>query len=69
MKLFEFGQVVQELSFNKISNLELWRPLSIAEQIHFCNFDREHYEEQVYQVILNSDQWFRRIYCLKIFLT
>ena len=56
-EIIEFGQVVQELSFNEISNLELWRPLSAAEQIHFCNFDREH-----------SDQWFRRIYRLKIFL-
>ena len=48
---FEFGQAVQEMSFNKISHLELWRPLSIAEQNHLCSFDREHYEEQVYQVI------------------
>ena len=36
--IFEFGSVVQEVSFKDISYLELWRPFCSAEQNHLCNF-------------------------------
>ena len=36
--IFEFGSVVQEMSFKDISYLELWRPFCSAEQNHLCNF-------------------------------
>ena len=35
---FEFGPVVQEMSFTDISYLELWQPLCSVEQNHLCNF-------------------------------
>ena len=36
----------QEMSFQDISHLELWRPLWSAEPNHMCNFGREHFDEQ-----------------------
>ena len=35
---FEFGPVVQEMSFKDISYLELWWPFCSAEENHLCNF-------------------------------
>ena len=64
---FEFGPVVQEMSFKDMSYLELWQSLCSVEWNHFCNFGRRHHEEQFCDIILNLDQWFRRC-CLKIFL-
>ena len=39
-----------------------------VERNNFCNFGREHYEEQFCEFILNLGQWFRRC-CLKDFLS
>ena len=61
VKLFGFGPVVQEISFEDISYLELFQPPFWAEQNHLCNFGREHHEEHFREIIiLNLDQWFRR---------
>ena len=57
-----------EMSLKDMSYLELWQPLCSVEQNHLCNFGRRHHEKQVCKIILNLDQWFRRICCLKIFL-
>ena len=43
---FEFGPVIQEMSFKKISYLELWQLLSLAQRNHLCNFGRGYYEKQ-----------------------
>ena len=48
--------------------LELWQPFCSAERNHLCNLGREYYEEQLCEIILNLDQWFRRC-CLKDFLS
>ena len=40
VKLFDFGPVVQEISFEDISYLELCQPLFLAKQNHLCNFGR-----------------------------
>ena len=65
---FQFGLVVQEMSFKDISYLELWRPLCLAEQNHLCNFCRGHQEKQFCEITLNLDQWFRRKCPLKTFI-
>ena len=59
--------MVQEKSFKDISDLEYWRSLCLAEQNHLCNFDRKHHEEQLCEIILNLNQWFKRFH-LKIVL-
>ena len=41
------------MSFKNISDLELWRPLYLAEQNCLCNFGRSHHEEQFREIILN----------------
>ena len=64
----KFGPVVQEMSFKDISYLQLWRPLCSVEQNHLCNFGRGYQEEQICEIILNLDQWFRRRCLLKVFL-
>ena len=69
MKLFEFGPVVQDMSFKDISYLELWYPFCSAEQNHLGNFRRGYHEEQFCEIILNLDHWFRRKCCLKDFLS
>ena len=63
---YEFGPVVQEMSFEDIFYLELWWPLCSAEQNHLCNFGRGYYEKQFCEIILNLYQRFRR-YCFKDF--
>ena len=35
---------------------------------HLCNIGRMQHEEQPYEIILNSDQWFMRKCRLKVFL-
>ena len=57
---FEFGPVVQEMSFKDISYLELWWPFCLAEENHLCNFAKGYHEEQFCEIILNLDKWFRR---------
>ena len=57
---FEFGPLVQEMSFKDISYPELWPPLCLAERNHLCTFVRGHHEEYFCEIILNLDQWFRR---------
>ena len=42
---FEFGPVVNEMSFKDISYLELWMPFCMAEQNLLFNFGRRHHEE------------------------
>ena len=42
-----------------ISYLELWRPFCSVERNHLCNFGRRYHEEQLCEIILNFDQWFR----------
>ena len=64
-----FGPVVQKkMSFKDISYLELWHPLCSADGNHLCNFGRRYHEEQFSEIILNSDLWFRRKCCLKVFI-
>ena len=60
--------VVQEMLFKDLSYLELWNLFCTAERNHLCNFGRGYYEEQYCEIILNSDQWFKRRSLLKIFL-
>ena len=51
--------MVQDLkSFKDISYLGLWLPLCSVERNHSCNFGRP-YKEQVFEIIMNLDQWFR----------
>ena len=70
LNYFEFGPVAQEvMPFKDISYLELWWPFCYAEGNYLCNFGRGYQEEQFCEIILNSDQWFRRRYHLKIFLS
>ena len=69
LNYFKFGPVVQEaMLFKAISYLELWWPFCFAEQNHLRYFGRGHHEENFCEIILNLDQWFRRTWCLKIFL-
>ena len=63
--IFEFGTVVQKMSFKDIYYLELWWPLCSTKRNHFCHFGRGHYEEHSCEIILNLDQWLRRSCCLK----
>ena len=61
MKLYEIWTVVQEeMSFKNISYLELWWPLCSVERNHLCHFSRGYQEEQICEIILNFNQWFRR---------
>ena len=39
-----------------------------VERNHFHKFGKGYYEEQVCEIVLNLDQWFRRRWLLKIFL-
>ena len=67
---FEIGLMVQEeILFKGISYLELWQPFCSTKRNHLCNFGRGYYEEQLCEIILNLGQWFRRICCLKDFLS
>ena len=59
--------VQEEMLFKDISYLELWWPFCSAEWNHLCHFERRHHEEQICEIILNLDQWFKRCR-LKIFL-
>ena len=52
LNYFEFGPVVQEMSFTDISYLELRKPLCSMESNHLCNFGRRHHEEQFSEIIL-----------------
>ena len=56
------------MPFNDISYLELWHPFCSVERNHLCNFSRRYQEEQICEIILNWDQWFRRRCLLKVFL-
>ena len=60
--------VQKEMSFKDISYLELWQPLSSADQNHLLNFGKEYHEEQFCEIIMNLGQWFMRC-CLKDFLS
>ena len=61
MNYFEFGPVVQEeMPFKGISYLNIWQPFCSKERNRLCNFGRGYQEEQVYEIILNLGQWFRR---------
>ena len=69
LNYFEFGPVVQEMSFKIISYLELLLSrFCSAEHNHLYNFSRGHHEEQFCEIVLNLDNWFRRRCCLKKFL-
>ena len=39
-----------------------------TEQNHLCNFGRGHHEMLFCEFFLNLDLWFKRKFCLKIFL-
>ena len=65
----KFGPVLYEMSFNIISDLELWGPFCSAERNHLCNFSRGCQEEQFCVFILNLDKWFTRRCHLKVFLS
>ena len=56
------------MSFTDISYIELSRPLCSFERNRLCNCGRRHHEEQLCEIILNLDQWFRRKCRLKVFL-
>ena len=55
--------------FTDISYLELWRPFCSGEQNHWSNFSRRLHKEQLRKIIFYLDLWFRRLCCLKIFLS
>ena len=57
---FEFGPVVQELSFKDISYLQFWSPTCFVEHNHVCNFGRGQYEKHFCEIVLNSSQLLRR---------
>ena len=64
----KFGPMaLEEMSLKDSSYLEIWQPLCSVDWNHLCNFRRRHYEKQSCEFILNLDQWFRRIYRLKVF--
>ena len=48
------------MSFKEISYPEFWQPLCSLELKHLCNFARRHHKEQLGEIVLNLDQWFRR---------
>ena len=52
--------MVQVISFEDISQLELCQPLFVAELNHLCNFGSGHHEELFCEIISKLDQWFRR---------
>ena len=56
------------MSFKDVSYLKLWQPFCSEEQKHLCNIGRGYYEEQLCEIILNSDQWFMIRCFLKVFL-
>ena len=58
------------MSFKDISYLEPWLPFFSVEgnQILY-NYYRGYHEEQFCEIILNLDQWFRRRFCFKDFLS
>ena len=56
------------MSVKDISYLELWKPFCSAKGNHLFNLGRGFNEEQLCEIILNSDQWLRRRCILKIFL-
>ena len=60
--------VQENMWFKNSSYLELSRPFCLVERNHLCNFSRGYYEEQFCEIILNLDQFFKRICRLKIFL-
>ena len=61
--------VQEEKPFKDIYYLELWRPFCFMQSRIICAiYGRRHYEEQICEIILNLDQWFKRRCRLKIFL-
>ena len=56
------------MSLKEISYLEVWQPPCSVEQNHLCNFGRRHHEENLCEMILKLDQWFRWRWRLNIFL-
>ena len=60
LSYFEFGPVVQEMSFTDISNLELWQPLSSWSRIICAVLEGGIIRQQFCEIILNLGQWFRR---------
>ena len=54
---------------NVVKRHFLSRALCSVEQNHLCNFGRRHHEEQLCEIILNLDKWFRRRCHLKDFLS
>ena len=63
----KFGPVVQEMSFEDTSYLELWQPLCSVDWKHLCNFGGRHHEEQYCTIILNLDQRVQQEMRLKAF--
>ena len=44
----------------KVSYLECWQLLCLADLNHLCNFGRGHYGEYACELILNLIKWSRR---------
>ena len=65
----KFGPVVQEMSFEDTSYLELWQPLFSVDWKHLCNLGGRHHEEQYCTIILNLDQRVQQEMRLKAFLS
>ena len=61
--------VQKEMSFKNIYYLELCQPLCSADQNHLGNSGRRYHEEQLFELILNLDKWFRRKCRLNVFLS
>ena len=55
------------MSFKDISYLQLWLAFCLWELNHLDNVGGGHYKEYFCVIILNSDQWFKKRCCLKIF--
>ena len=47
--------VQEKIPFKDISYLQLWWPICLTEWNHLCKFGSGHYEEPLYEIILNLD--------------
>ena len=57
------------MTFKDISYLMPWWPFCYIHRNHLCNLCRGHHLEQFREIDLKLDQWFRRRFCLKYFLS
>ena len=56
------------MAFKDSSYLELWGYLLLARKSHPGNVGRRHFEQHICEIILNLDQWLRRLWPFEILL-